>query len=200
MKNKSLIITTAVLLSGCLGRPSVIPTHFYRLNIPSVSQQVRGPISQTNVAIESVTIPQSVARPQIVISQSKSTECYLAEFDRWIENLDSAIPVAISENMNSYAKNIAARPGRDARRNAKYIVNIEIVRFETASDGDTTISAWWTITDTNGKTITQKRRTFQTQTPHKKSGTYDYDAIVATHSRLIADLSYKISDSISDIK
>ncbi len=202
MRNKILItIFACMALAGCMPHSASQPARFYGLYSPNVSQ-TRGPATTTNVAIDYASVPQSVDRPQIVIRQSGSTVLNVAEFDRWIEELNTALPVIMSENMNAYARNIAARPGHGGiKRNAKYIVSVDFVRFETESDGKITVSAWWTISDSRGDALVQKKNTFTAATPENiASNRPDYDAIVDTYSKLIAKLSYKIADTLSELK
>ncbi len=199
--HKNILIVSAVglALTGCFGGHTSPQSRFYALYAPSVTQ-TRGPATTTNIAIESVTVPPSVARPQMVVRQNESTAVTVAEFDRWIEGLDNALPVVISENMNAYAKNISARPARiGTRRAAKYTVSVEFVRFDTVADGDITLAAWWMIADEHGDVLVQKKNTFTAKTP-MKSNTPDYDAIVAEQSHLVARLSYKIADTIAGLK
>ena len=108
----------------------------------------------------------------------------------------------ISENMNMYAKNISARPTKNSveARNAKYILSVDFVRFETEINGKITISAWWTLTNNRGDIVAQKKMTQTADTPELDASYPNYDAIVATQSKLLARLSYKIADVISELK
>jgi uncharacterized lipoprotein YmbA len=190
-----------ISLAACtFGRGSE-PARFYAISTPDVTQ-VRGPKSRVNVAIANVSVPQSVDRPQLVIKHPDSNMLTVSEFDRWIEGLPNALPIVISENINMYAKNINARPGRDtiSTGNNNYRVSIDFVRFDTEMDGMITVSAWWTVTDNRGDIITQKKTTKTAVTPDGDIDNPDYDAIVRTQSRLIAELSYHIADVISELK
>lgn len=200
--HSKIIATSAacLILAGCFGGHTSPKSRFYGLYTPAIENQTRGPANVTNIVIDSVTVPQSVSRPQMVMRQPDSTEFTVAEFDRWIEGLDNALPVTISENMNAYAKNISARPARvGVRKAAKYNVAVEFVRFDTVADGDITLAAWWMITDNHGDVIVQKKNTFSAPTP-MKSGAPDFDEIVATQSKLVAKLSYRIADTIAELK
>ena len=198
--NTILILATLGLAACGFGRTSD-PSRFYALSTPEV-QQVRGPAKSVNIAIENVSVPQSVDRPQIVVKQSDSNMLIVSEFDRWIEELSSALPVVISEDINMYAKNINARPKRFAALsgNVKYIVAVDFVRFDTEQDGKITLSAWWTVSNNHGEVLVQKKTTQTADTPNDKSGHPDYDAIVSAQSKLIAKLSYKNADVISELK
>ncbi len=198
--NTILILATLCLAACGFGRTSE-PSRFYALYTPDV-QQVRGPEKSVNIVIENVSVPQSVDRPQIVVKQSDSNMLIVSEFDRWIEELSSALPVVISENINMYAKNINARPKQFATLsgNTKYIVVVDFVRFDTEQDGKITLSAWWTVANNQGNVLVQKKTTQTADTPDEKSGSPDYDAIVSAQSKLIAKLSYKIADEISELK
>lgn len=200
MKKILLFILTISLAACTFGRGSE-PARFYAISTPS-TEQVRGPKSRVNVAIDNISVPQSVDRPQLVIKHPDSNMLTVSEFDRWIEGLPNALPIVISENMNMYAKNINARPGHGAMSdsNKNYHVSIDFVRFDTEIDGMITISAWWTVTDNRGDIVAQKKTTKTAATPDGDIDEPDYDAIVRTQSRLIADLSYKIADVISELK
>ena len=201
MNKKIVLVLPLLLLGACSFNRTSEPSKFYALSTPSVNQ-VRGPQKSVNVGIESVSVPQSVDRPQIVVKQHDSNMVMVSEFNRWIEGLSTALPVAISENMNMYAKNINARPVRNSNdaSNAKYLVSIDFVRFDTESDNKITISAWWTVADNRGDVLVQKKTTQTADTPNEKSGEPDYDAIVSAQSKLVANISYKIADIISDLK
>lgn len=198
---KNLLLIAAVLgITGCGFTSKSEPSRFYAISTPHVDQ-VRGPSKSVNVGIENVSVPQSVDRPQIVIKQKDSNMMIVSEFDRWIEGLNTALPVAISENMNMYAKNINARPIKNSNDavNSKYLVSIDFVRFETESNGKTTVSAWWTVSDNRGNILVQKKTTQNADTPEMESGTPNYDATVALYSKLVAKTSYKIADIISEL-
>ncbi|MBO4700770.1 MAG: membrane integrity-associated transporter subunit PqiC [Alphaproteobacteria bacterium] len=202
MRIKHLLLMVLVpVLAACSFNNKSAPSRFYAITVPTV-QQVRGPAKSTNVSIENVSVPQSVDRPQIVVKNTDSNMVTVSEFDRWVEGLNSALPVAISENMNLYARNINARPKRFAANdaNTKYFVSVDFVRFETETDGQITIAAWWTVANNHGETLVQKKTTVTADTPDTEYGEPNYDAIVAEQSKLVAKLSYKIADIISELK
>ncbi len=196
-----IAVCLSVMLAACSLNHTSEPSRFYALGTPSV-QQVRGPTVPINIVIENVSVPQSVDRPQIVVKKSESNMLIVSEFDRWIEELTNALPVVISENMNMYAKNVNARPKRNSgiAGNVKYIVGIDFVKFDTESDGKITLSAWWTVSNNRGEVLVQKKTTQTTDTPDMESGRPNYDAIVSAQSNLIAKLSYKIADVITELK
>ncbi len=202
MKIKNLLLVVLIpLLTACSFNNKSAPARFYAITIPT-TDQVRGPAKSTNVSIENVSVPQSVDRPQIVVKHADSNMVTVSEFDRWVEGLNSALPVAISENMNLYARNINARPKRFAANDTttKYIVSVDFVRFETEMDGQITISAWWTVANNHGEILAQKKTTLTAPTPDTEYGEPNYDTIVAEQSKLVARLSYKIADVVSELK
>ena len=126
----------------------------------------------------------------------------VSEFDRWIEGLNNSIAVIISENINTYTKNINARPIRNAAQThyVKYLVNIDFVRFDVEQDGDITMAAWWTLTDVTGDLLINRKIIKVAPCPESESGRPNYDAIVATQSKMLAQISYAIADAISELK
>ena len=201
MKKYISLLVVMFTLGACTFWRTTEPARFYSLTTPEVSQ-VRGPGASVTVAIENVTVPQAIDRPQMVIKYKNSNQMMVSEFDRWIDGPTSTLPVIISENMNQYAKNISAKPAKNSldTRNAKYILSIDFVRFETEMDGKITVSAWWTLSNNRGEIVAQKKMTQIADTPALRSTYPDYDAIVAAQSKLIAKLSYKIVDVISELK
>ena len=201
MKKYICLIVATFAISACTLWRTSEPARFYTFTTPEVSQ-IRGPAHVTTVAIENVTVPQAINRPQIVMKYKNSNMMMVSEFDRWIDEPANSLPVVISENMNMYAKNISARPTKNSveARNAKYILSVDFVRFETEINGKITISAWWTLTNNRGDIIAQKKMTQTADTPELNASYPNYDAIVATQSKLLAKLSYKIADVISDLK
>ena len=201
MKKYFCLIVATFALSACTLWRTSEPARFYTFTTPEVTQ-VRGPAKVTTVAIENVTVPRAIDRPQIVMKYKNSNMMMVSEFDRWIDGPANSLPVVISENMNQYAKNISAKPTKNSveARNAKYILSVDFVRFETELNGKITISAWWTLSNNRGDIIAQKKMTQTADTPELEAGYPNYDAIVAAQSKLLARLSYKIADVISDLK
>lgn len=194
-------VLCATVLCACSLSNTSEPARFYAITTPAVDQ-VRGPAKAVNIAIDNVSVPQSVDRPQIVVKRQDSNMMIVSEFDRWIEGLPTALPVAVSENINMYAKNINARPGRNAALsgNAKYIVAIDFVKFDTEINGKINMSAWWTVSNNRGDILVQKKTNLNADTPMADSEDPDYDAIVRAQSKLVARLAYKIADVISELK
>lgn len=201
MKKYICLLIATFSLCACAFWRTTEPSRFYSLGTPEVSQ-VRGPATLVTVAVENVTVPKSIDKPQMVIKYKNSNMMMVSEFDRWIDVPTNALPVIISENMNQYAKNISAKPAKNSTdtRNSKYILSVDFVRFETEMDGKITISAWWTITNNRGDIIARKKLTQTADTPALRATYPDYDAIVAAQSKLIAKMSYIIADVISDLK
>ena len=201
MKKYFCLIVATFALSACTLWRTSEPARFYTFTTTEVTR-VRGPAKVTTVAIENVTVPRAIDRPQIVMKYKNSNMMMVSEFDRWIDGPANSLPVVISENMNQYAKNISAKPTKNSveARNAKYILSVDFVRFETELNGKITISAWWTLSNNRGDIIAQKKMTQTADTPELNAGYPNYDAIVAAQSKLLAKLSYRIADVISELK
>jgi uncharacterized lipoprotein YmbA len=182
-----IVLCTVALLAGCARSPAVT---FYRLTPVTQSETSVLVKPLPRVAIASVTLPELVDRPQLVVSEA-GVRVTILETKRWAEPLKSALPRLLAENISRSVgtDRVAAYP-QNAAKDAEYRLFVDIQRFETTGDA-VTVDALWTIRGTKeAKPVNGRSRIVE------PSASHEYDAIVAAYSRAVAILSKEIALSI----
>jgi uncharacterized protein len=181
------VLCAAVLLAGCGRSPAVT---FYRLTPAAQSEASLLIKPAPSVAIVSVTLPELVDRPQLVVSDA-GARVVILESHRWAEPLKSALPRLLAENISRSigTDRVAAYP-QNAARDAEYRLFVDIQRFETTGEA-VAVDALWTIRSTKEARLLHGRSKIVEPT-----GSHEYDALVAAYSRAVAALSKEIVLSI----
>jgi uncharacterized lipoprotein YmbA len=180
-------VTALALLAGCGRSPAV---NFYRLAPVARSEASTLIPSAPTVAVVSVTLPELVNRPQLVLSDGGARVAIL-ETERWAEPLKSAIPRVLAENIAGLigSARVAAYP-QSAANNADYRLFVDIQRFETTEHA-VAVDAFWTIRSAQeGKPVAGHLKILE---PFASQG---YDLLVAAYSRALASLSREIALSL----
>ncbi|WP_341317742.1 PqiC family protein [Paraburkholderia sp. IMGN_8] len=143
------------------------------------------------VLIGSVTVPELVDRPQIVVRAS-ANQVTIDEFARWADSLKSQIPRVIAANvaqeLNSPRVSSYPMAGDQA---AVYRVQIDVQRFDATLGDAVTVDALWSVSPPGKRAPISGRSTVRE--PCAGAG---YDAVVAAYSRAFATVSRDISTSI----
>ena len=121
------VFTVVLLMAACSETP---PTHFYTLAGQAALQKESGAASETEtptseesstpgitLALAPVMLPAYLDRPQIVM-RLDATRMQIAEFDNWIEPLDSLIQRTMASNLQNDAsiRQVIRLPQRLHRR------------------------------------------------------------------------------------
>lgn len=181
------VVAVLALLAGCGRSPAVT---FYRLTpVPQSEVSTLIPAA-ASVAIASVTLPELVNRPQLVLSDGGARVAIL-ETERWAEPLKSAIPRLLAENISGLIGSAsAASYPQNAANNADYRLFVDIQRFE-ATEKAVAVDAFWTVRSRQeGKPITGRVKILE---PRASQG---YDQLVQAYSRALAALSREIALSL----
>ena len=88
-------LSWGVLVSGCASSPEA---RFYTLTATATGGEPSAGATSPSVAIASVTLPELVNRPQLVIRTGPET-VELLETDRWAEPLNDAAPRIMAEDL-----------------------------------------------------------------------------------------------------
>jgi uncharacterized protein len=179
-----LLMSSALLMSGCASSPR---SQFYTL-IATATEEIR-PVSQNapSITIASVTIPELIDRPQLVVRSDKS-QVELLETHRWAEPLKSAIPRTIAENISRIlAVNMVSSYPQNASFAADFRIYLDILRFESV-DGGIAMDALWSIRASDGKPLQNGRSQLRERTYGN-----DYESIVFAFSRGLGSISMEIA-------
>jgi len=173
-----------LLTSGCASSPQA---RFYSLTAMSPQAPVPADTKAPSVTIASVTIPELINRPQMVI-RTDGTQVELLETQRWAEPLKTAIPLTVSENISRIlgSDRISSYP-QNASYSADFKVYLDIQRFESAGEY-VLIDALWAIRRPDEK----PPRSGRTKSREKVKGS-GYEAIAAAYSSGLANISNDIA-------
>jgi hypothetical protein len=157
---------------------------FFTLNAPEPPAAADGAPS---VAVVSVTVPDLVDRPQVVV-RAGPNQVGMSEQARWAEPLRGAIARVVTANL-AVAMNGKVAPQRGA--DPDYRVTLDLQRFESTLGDGVLIDAVWSVTPKSGE-----RRVGRTVAREKARGP-DYDGLAAAHSAALAMLSKEIAAAIA---
>ena len=176
----ALLLILALALSACGSTGG--KERFYTLNAPEPPTPADGAPS---VAVTSVTVPDLVDRPQIVV-RAGPNQVGMSEQARWAEPLRGAIARVVSANV------AAAMNGKVApqRGDPDYRITLDVQRFESTLGADVLIDAVWSVTPKSGE-----RKVGRT-VAREKAGGPDYDKLAAAHSAALATISKEIAAAI----
>ena len=182
------------LVVACTQTP---PTRFYTLAGSPVPPGGDAGSSEGGVvlALAPISLPAYLDRPQIV-TRLDATRMQIAEFDSWIEPLDSLIQRTIAMNLQSddSIRQVIRLPQRRAIRFDKG-VEINFSRFETTQDGIAWIDADWLVIDGDESDLV--RRTVSSQKVVLPPQGYAERSLAL--SELVNELSQAINNSLDSL-
>ena len=147
--------------------------------------------SASSIAVGPVTVPEAVDQPQFV-AQVGANQVAIYEFHRWASPLKGEIARVIAANLAqelgtarvwSYAQATLPKPDLP--------VLVDVQRFDSALGDAVTIEALWTVRPAAGGAPKTGRSLVRE--PVSGAG---FDALVAAHSRALAQVSRDIAGAI----
>jgi uncharacterized lipoprotein YmbA len=134
----SFLILVMLTICGCASAP----VRYYTL-IPLAESSTAAPANACcDVEIRSLRIPSGVNRPELVTRQSNEQVAVLSN-DLWIAPLRDEVRNAL---LNDIRVNLLqAKPGRSASTK-RYVVFIDVSRFESSPANYALIQAQWRVT------------------------------------------------------
>jgi len=183
----TLICWLVAVLAGCSRSPRV---NFYILE-PTAKAEVAVPDQNApTVAIATITLPEVIDRPQLVVRVDGSRVDIL-EMHRWAEPLKSAIPRLLADNLSHLLRSTQVSTYSQTNASeADYRIFMDILRFESTADS-VTVDSLWTIR----RTIQGSQKTGRSQV-HEPRGGKGYEALVSAYSRALAAVSNDIARAI----
>lgn len=175
------------LISGCASSPR---SQFYTLTATAPREATPVAKDALSISIASVTIPELVDRPQLVVRTDGSL-VDLLETHRWAEPLKSAIPRIIAENISRIlaVDRVSSYP-QNASYSADFKVYVDLLRFDSVGD-HIVLDALWMIRRSDDRPAQSGRSQLQ----EKVSGS-GYEAVVAAFSRGLGKLSLEIAQAL----
>lgn len=197
------IITLAlflVALPACvnLGGATQQTTKFYVLNslysaIGNI--ETKTALDKAVIGVGPVKLPEYVNRPEI-ITRTSNNELEVAPFARWAEPLESNLLRVLAENLTVLfsTDRVIVYPWKGTV-SIDYQVALEVTRFDGELGGQVSLRARWTVLGDNGETLLLRR--LSSLSTHGEANSYE--ALVATQSQLLADLSRQIGEAIQTL-
>jgi uncharacterized lipoprotein YmbA len=138
-----VIIAAALCASACASTPS---SRFYMLNgmaAPGIA--VVDGQNTMSLCIGPVLLADYLQRPQLCVRDNGNEVAY-AEYDRWAETLDVAIPRVLVENLSRLLNTarIEVFPWKSAVP-ADYQVRIMVIRFDGKPKGEAVLEVRWSV-------------------------------------------------------
>lgn len=188
------IMTAGLALTIFTGCATTAPTKFYALNsipIPVVAQTPE-PEEQGAIGIRKVTIPDYLDRPQLV-TRTGENRLNISDFNMWAGSLKSDISRVLAENLSAdlLTSRVYVYPWKKSIP-IKYILSVDVTRFDGELGGEVTLRANWTIYGEDGKKLLFLHTTVATEKADKPG----YEGLVAAKSRLLSQLSRDIAYAI----
>jgi len=166
------------------------PSRFYTLN--SVSSIESQPDVNTSVAVGPVTIPDTVNRPQFVVTVGPNRVA-IDEYERWAAPLDDSISRVVAGNLSVLLGKSQVVRAPLTNFDPAFKVTIDIQRFESVAGESVTDDAVWIVRRSKDG-ITRSGRTLARETVQSK----DFEALAAAHSRALEQVSRDIAAAIRE--
>jgi len=156
---------------------------------PAAARRPNGPA--VGVA---VTVPEYLDRLD-VMERTSANELKPIYAAQWGESLATTATRAVAENLSARfpSDDIVILPSR-SQRQLDYQVNLDLTKFESDSEGNSTLAGRWSIADSDGT----ERMSGRVQRIEKADGP-GYDAMAAAMSRNLAAASKEIATALQQI-
>ena len=199
LKTATLVVTfTTLLLTGCgSSSPRV---DFYTLN-PLSGNQGQVNTTQSNqklsIGVGPVKIPEILDRPQIV-TRSGPNKLNVDEFHRWAGRMNESLAGVLAQNISLLlaTDQVAVYPWQTDFK-PHYRIALKIRYFEGQWGKDVLLEAIWSVSGRQSQQTHIKRKSVINE---PLSPEPDYAALVAAHSRAIAQLSREIVKEIQNLE
>lgn len=185
----AVIAVTALTLAGCASSP---PEHFYSLSNGmgvGVAAAPSAPAAAYFIELPAVTVPQQVARNQLVVSTGAG-RVDLLEQERWSAPLAAEIGQALSLAISGELGTIDVFRTPTPETAPVYRISTNVQRFESAPGQYALVDAVWSVRLVGGTKVLTCRSVANEQVAA------GYDALVAGHRRAVARVGADISKAI----
>lgn len=186
---KIIICITCLFLTACFGGRSE-QADFYRLTPVEATQTYQ--TKPVWVLVDTVRVPETIDRPQIITMDENGIRLKINEMKRWSEPLTSMVRQTLADDMGRYLPNATVKGVAGLADTFTYTVSVEIIRFwGTTTDGKNVLEAWWSIQNAQGKIISSDKTLLTAKTGSS------FDDMIQVQSRLIGELARVISQNLA---
>lgn len=182
---KKYFLLICLFLPACLS--STPDSRFYLLENPQATQTVS--VKKINIAVQDISVPTYLDRPQIVLRNPDNPELKIAEFDRWASDLNTMLQTFVVNGLQEALPNAVIKPLVYGDR-PKYVVKINIEKFGGWLGQSAYISGNWQILNNSGHVIYEQN--IKTETPCGKT----YAEYVKTQSLMLNEITNLIAKKI----
>lgn len=175
-------------LAGC----SSPENKYFTLSASDVAAPTAGrAITGRTIAIDDVSIPAYLDRPQIVVEQDPN-RADVREYERWVEPLDGMIRRVLAADLAARlgTGRVLDRPDKDSA-----LVSVTIEAF--GQEGDRAVLRGQWVVKSQQKDAPAVPHSFSREEPLGKAETPD---MVAAMSRLVGALGEEIAGSVGEMK
>lgn len=183
MRHTLLVISLALVLTGCIGGRSPAPDYHM---LTARAQAAGSQISSTSIGVGPVQVAQFLTRPSIV-THGGGNSLKIDDRQRWGEPLDQGVQRVLLQNIAALTgAQVRGFPWRQ-RTIPDYAVRVDILDLDRLPDGSALLEVSWVLEDLKqGRLVhTQQERLTQ-----PVSG--GYDALTEAYSQLMTQLSQRI--------
>lgn len=179
----------ALLLTACA---SALPEHFYALDTDTTANTVASNTAEFSLAVDRITLPEIVDRPQIVLSSSDHA-VRLMEGQRWAESLRQAVPRVVIDNLRRQfpRASIASSSAGTVTAKPTYKLAMDIDRFDSRLGEGVDVVVHWRLRNATG-VLRDKVSTL-----HENADSNTFEALVAAHDKALSKLSSDIGGAIA---
>jgi uncharacterized lipoprotein YmbA len=188
-----LLLSTFLVLSGCVGRSAPHVNYFSLLTLEQLGDsKAIAAHPGVKLGLNPVTIPESLKRSQIATRQH-GNQFEFSEFNRWAGVLERDLAAVVGDNLGVLLgiEKIDYFPWM-RHFSPNYRVEIDVQRLDGALGGEAVLNARWAIADATGKDFLAGGRDVFRQPLESSS----YEALVKAESLLIAELSKKVAGEL----
>ncbi len=142
MKLALLILSFTVLLGACAATPKIA---YYVLEAPAASRTAVLDAQGPSILISSLTLPELVDRPQMVV-RSGDNRVEILDSSRWAQPLKSEAARVLAASLGAAAGTAKVfLHGQGFSGEADYRVTVDIQRFDAEPGVAATLEVLWTV-------------------------------------------------------
>lgn len=180
-----------LMLSGCARSPE---RNYYTLRSPAPTATTpKAVFPSRTLAIESVSVPESVDRPKIVTRSVVDGRMEVSDQARWSDPLASeiasvladALQISLSSTQVTTPSQLSTSLKPDIR------VVVDITRFEGVLGKGVDVDAVWAVKTSGGQNPVQARVSI-----HEETSAGDYGALATAFSKALRRVSIAILNSL----